>query len=221
MLRLSIIIILFLSLVGCKTDNISNVDKYEIYSAVFDRIIGKEDKWRKKAKGSLLWLSASLKTKSDSLKNRELLKWLDSTNRVIDTAKLYVILDDTLIPQLPLEASFEMTFRNNKVIEKDTTFISVLKGLYKRKKSIETIDRSKIRSQYNYKIIGRPYSPRDEFKEVGILSISVISLNKENNIACVYTSLTCGSLCGYGRVFFLKKKIRQWVVLGHENLWIS
>ena len=64
---------LFLSLLGCNRETSSNLDHYEIYNVVIDEIIGKEDKWRRKAKGSLFWLNASLKTKEDSSKNVKLI----------------------------------------------------------------------------------------------------------------------------------------------------
>lgn len=212
---------LFLSLLGCNRETSSNLDHYEIYNVVIDEIIGKEDKWRRKAKGSLFWLNASLKTKEDSSKNVKLINWLDSTNKVIDTAKFYLIMSDKLIPSLHFDAASAFAFENNSVIEKDSSFTSVLKGLYKSSKSIVTLDRSKIRSQGKYKIVDKQYSPRDEFKEIGILSLSRISFDSENSKACVYTSFTCGSLCGYGRIFFLEKANGKWFILGFKDLWIS
>jgi hypothetical protein len=221
MCRLFIPAFIFFILIGCDNTNQFESEKYQIYNIVFDKSIGKPSRWRKKAKGSLLWLSNSIKTREDSLKNAELLRWIDSTNKVIDTANLYILLEDTVISKMNSELPFEMTFQNNKLLKKDTAFISILKSLFRKNNKIEVIDKSKIRPSEKYKLVDKLYKTRNEFKEVGIVSFSKISFNNSKDKACVYVSLVCGQLCGDGKVYFLEKKEGKWNILDYEGLWIS
>jgi hypothetical protein len=142
-------------LIGCNNTNQFENEKYQIYNIVFDKSIGKPSKWKKKAKGSLLWLSNSIKKREDSLKCTELLRWIDSTNKVIDTANLYILLEDTVISKMNSELPFEMTFQNNKLLKEDTAFISILKSLFRKNNKIEVIDKSKtIADKLNAKVQG-------------------------------------------------------------------
>jgi len=221
MLKLFILSFVFLVIVGCNQSKNSGNENYQLYNVVFDKSIGNPGMWRKKAKGSLLWLTNSIKTREDSLKNNNLLKWIDSTNKVIDTANLYVLIEDTLISKIPIDAPFEMTFQNNQLLQKDTTFIPILKSLFRSDNNIEIIDKSKIKPKENYKLVNTKYNSRNEFKEVGTLSFSKISYNNSKDKACVYASLICGQLCGHGRIFFLEKIKGHWIILDYNELWIS
>ena len=222
MLKLFIISFIFLTIVGCNKSKSSDDKNYQIYNVVFDKSVGKPIMWRKKAKGSLLWFSNSIKTREDSLKNNNLLKWIDSTNKVIDTANLYVLIEDTIISKMSIDLPFEMTFQNNQLLKKDTIFISILKSLFiNDNNNIEVIDKSKIKPKENYRLVDNHYNSRNEFKEVGTLSFSKISYNNSEDKACVYTSLICGQLCGHGRIFFLEKIKGHWIILDYNELWIS
>ncbi len=221
MCRLFISAFIFFILIGCDNTNRFENEKYQIYNIVFDKSVGKPSKWRKKAKGSLLWLSRPIKTRADSLKNTELLRWIDSTSKVIDTANLYVLLEDTVILKMGSELSFKMIFQNNKLLKEDTTFVSILKSLFRKSNKIEVIHKSKIRPSENYKIVDKLCKTQNEFKEVGIVSFSRISFNNSKDKACVYVSLVCGQLCGDGKVYFLEKKEEKWNILDYVGLWIS
>lgn len=220
MTRIFLIALSFLVAAGCDNSNLSDTEKYEIYNTIFDKSIGKMNMWRKKEKGSLLWLTNSVKTKADSLKYSKLLMWIDSVNNVIDTANFYVIMEDTLISNL---SNFNqwVTFQNNDLLKKDTTFNAIFKSLLVTKNSIATIDKSKIKPQDNYLLVDKKYNYKSEFKEVGTLSFSTISYNNQKDKACVYASLHCGELCGHGRIFFLEKTKEKWTIIDYIEVWTS
>ena len=221
MLRLFIVVFTLITIIGCDKSKLSDKEKYQIYGVVFDNSVGEKSEWRKKAKGSLRWIQNSISTKEDSFRQRNLLHWLDSINRVIDTSNLYVLLEDTLVKLYSDGGPMESIVQQNKVLKNDTSFVSLFKTLLSNDKSIEVIDKSKIKSSNKYNLVNKEFIPRDEFTEVGILSVSKISVNGEKNKACVYTSLICGEMCGHGRVFFLEKKAGKWLVSYHVEIWVS
>lgn len=221
MIRKFLIALSFLVVAGCNDLNLSDTEKYEIYSTVFDRSVGKVNMWRKKEKGSLLRLTNSVKTKADSLKYPKLLLWIDSVNKIIDTANFYVIVEDTLISNL---ANFNqwVAFQNNDLLKKDTIFNTIFKSLFvSTKNSIATIDKAKIKPQDNYLLVDKKYNYKSEFKEVGTLLFSIIFYNNQKDKACVYASLHCGELCGHGQIFFLEKKKGKWAIIDYIEVWTS
>jgi hypothetical protein len=115
---------------------------------------------------------------------------------------LYVLIEETLISKITIDLPFEMTFQNNQLLKKDTTFIFIVKSLLRSDNNIEVIDKSKIKPKENYKLVNNQFDSRNEFKEVGTLSFSKICYNNSKGKECVYTLLMCGQLYGHGRIFF-------------------
>jgi hypothetical protein len=55
----------------------------------------------------------------------------------------------------------------------------------------------------------------------GDIRLSRIGFNSTRDEALVYTESVCGSLCGSGDIFLLRKERDHWEVVAQRNLWVS
>jgi hypothetical protein len=55
----------------------------------------------------------------------------------------------------------------------------------------------------------------------GIMAFSRVGFNEKRDQALLYSTISCGWLCGTGHYFLLKKESGQWVLLKSHMAWIS
>ncbi len=58
-------------------------------------------------------------------------------------------------------------------------------------------------------------------KAAGIISLSHVGFDSSLHQAMVSSSFVCGSLCGTGRLYILRKTRGRWEVIGNSITWVS
>ncbi len=237
--RLILLIIITGFLPSChnstkKIDEIGE-DEKQIITIVFDKIVG-PDSLMKKHLLPIEYLPKggfqSAQEKSDHL---FFLKEIDSIKSKLDTSKLYILINDSLIryPKgpFPILLDFNDFKMNNKEI--DTSFYPLVLKLVDSTYSTK-LDKSHIKSKYNYQIEYKNKSMKDKCLSeikcfynkysifvIGYVNISRATFNKNKTKACIYASFQRGPLNGIGTVFFLEKENKTWIIKGSGYGWIS
>ena len=53
------------------------------------------------------------------------------------------------------------------------------------------------------------------------MAFSRVAFNEKRDTALLYSSLSCGGLCGTGYYHFLKKVSGKWILTKNYMVWIS
>jgi hypothetical protein len=89
--------------------------------------------------------------------------------------------------------------------------------------SSKHFDLRKVNSRYSYKLkylSSKPTQNKD-LVVIGNVAFSQITYNKNKTVACIYSELVCGGLCGYGYIYFLEKHDNKWEIVAKRNLWVA
>ncbi|PZR39077.1 MAG: hypothetical protein DI538_07755 [Azospira oryzae] len=150
----------------------------------------------------------------------------DSIQFKRDSAKTHLFLSDSLIPFPPMKKDQIIGMAEGISFETilsdlDSGFREVLLNLIKpSSKKLITID--VLKSTPTFQVIYK--SELQKYKNVmaiGVLTISQIAFNSNNNKACVYTEFVCGGECGGSELLFLEKKMDKWLVIKTRRMGVS
>jgi hypothetical protein len=163
----------------------------------------------------------------DSLERAQLSKWEDSLKSVLDTTKMFVVVNhkiDTLSSSDITNILETITSNKDNLQYKmngDTSFNESLRKLCNNKLSFDTIDVTKLKTKFNYKIYSDRCFPKDKVRQMGTVTFSKIAFSSQKNKAAVYTSFVCGGLCGTGQILFFKKLNGIWKYVRVWEMWIA
>jgi hypothetical protein len=62
---------------------------------------------------------------------------------------------------------------------------------------------------------------KDYRQSSGLIRVSRVGFNQRNDQALVYVEHDCGTLCGTGKYFSLKKSAGAWRVIRDYQRWVS
>lgn len=198
----------------------ADTDERQILNLTLDRVIGSDTTWRYHLKLPPPPIPVIAFTdKVDSAEYLKTVRWQDSAQKVLDTASLFVAVykENEYIVDSYID-NIENQIANNT---SDTSFNAVLRQLCKQNLSKDTIDITLLKPKYNFKILDASTAPDDRLRRIGSLSFSKIAFNETKDRACIYTSFSCGELCGNGDVHFFIKKDGNWKYVRTWQLWVS
>ena len=224
-------LILFIPLFWSCSDKPSSVDKEEveeneIVNIVFDATVGHDTIWTKHLKVPIPFpLPLGQLYKQDRIDHENYLKEIDSIKARLDTATLYVFLNDSLVkfPEIRnITTMLESENYNANFPHIDTAFRPLVLKLTDLTDS-KKLDISSVKTKFKYKL---DYAKnRDKYTSqivtIGSITISRVALNQEKDMACTYSEINCGGLCGGGSIIFLKKINGLWKIVGQRELWVS
>jgi len=226
--------IIFGLFVSCnsKTQNTSqqfedSEDEMEIVNLVFDATVGHDTIWSKQLLIPPVFLPpGGHQTKEDRLEYENYSKSIDSLKLKLDTAKLYVFINDSLIsfPENRNRVKSMTEYQPFKLNfpETDTAFRQLLVKLIDSTIS-KPLDILKLKSIYNYKVdyISNRNNYSNSIIKIGKVTISRPAFSKDLKRACIYSEIICGGECGGGSIIFLRKVNGQWKIEGQRELWVS
>lgn len=228
--RILYITLVFGLIVGCNNgteqQGFDNSEINEIVNVVFDATVGPDTLWSKHLLIPPVFLPpGGHKSKADKVEFENYSKSIDSLKTKLDTAKLYVFINDSLvkfqenrsrIKSMADSKSFKANF------EIDTTFRPLLIKLVDYSES-RPLDISNLKSKYNYQV--DYISNKDKYLssviKIGRVKMSNPVFNSDLTMACIYSEIFCGGECGGGTIIFLKKVNGKWKIEGQRQLWVS
>lgn len=196
-----------------------------ILSLVFDTLVGSKSHWIEQL------LPVQVPINPNTIDDAPLQqKWdneIDSIRNRLDTSRFHLFIsENTRIPDHHLFDLINVIYSNENFNKNfygpDSSYSDLLQEL-RNKKSLDTIKTTDVKSQYGY-ILHSLNSRNDQPTNtviIGNVSFSRLVLNEEKDKACLYAELVCGTLCGYGNIYFLAKKNGIWEVTFKRNLWVS
>jgi hypothetical protein len=213
---------LMLALFSCqnKSDTLSiNKDEAEILNLTLDSVIGSDTLWRYHLKVPPMPIPViAFPDKVDSAEYLKIVRWRDSAKNILDTASLFIsvyeenaYIAESLISHIKTQTS---TYTD------DTSFNEVLRRLFKQNLSKDSIDVALLKPKYNFKVFDARIAPNDRLRKIGSLRFSKIAFNETRGRACVYTSFSCGGLCGSGDIHFFRKISGKWIYVRTWELWV-
>ena len=207
--------------------NLDNSDINEIVNLVFDATVGPDTMWSKHLLVPPFFLPPDgEESKENRIEYENYSKSIDSLKMKLDTAELYVFINDSLvkfpderirIKSMTQSHSFKANF-----YEIDTTFRPLLIKLIDSSVS-RHLDIARLKSKYNYIVDYK--SNQDKYPatliRIGKVMISNPVFNNDKTMACIYSEIICGGECGGGSVIFLRKIKGEWKIEGQRELWVS
>ena len=222
-----LITILTLSIYSCKTSvdtNKLDQDSEEIYILSLANTTGSDTFVRYRIPPTPQQLYG------DKVGKLELVKYQqrrDSLKLIMDTIQLFVVVNhqiDTLHSSDIQDIMGTITSNKNNLDYKmkgDTSFNETLKELCNNKLSFDTIDITKLKTQFNYQIYSDRGFPNDKYRQIGEVSFSKIAFSNNRSKAAIYTSFICGRLCGTGQILFFNKVNGKWKYIRTWEMWVS
>jgi hypothetical protein len=191
----------------------------------FDNIMGHDSAWREL---QLLKYLGHFYTPEDSAnyanETKTIQRLRDSIKQIVDTNRLYVYINDTLIDfkkELIQISSIKKDSFALSFPQIDTSYIPLILSLRDFKYPKNAIKISDLSTAYNYKLESvRKYDKSVRFN-IAQVSFSHLSLNSEKTKACIYVEMICGGTCGQGKLYFFERKNRKWLLVGERSLWVS
>jgi hypothetical protein len=148
----------------------------------------------------------------------------DSLKKELDTAKLYVLIGDSLLSlqKNHLQLKLKTLANLNSESTNDTILNDWFRGINISYKPGE-FDLRNLNSKYKYTytLISKFRRPKSKVFIVGTFSMSSIFFNKKRDRAFVYSTFVCGSLCGEGRDIYLAKRKGKWEIIRKITAWVS
>lgn len=224
-----LIAILVLSNYSCKTSvdiNKLDQDSQEIYNLSLDNTTGSDTivRYHLRIPPTPSQLYGEKVGKLETVKYQ---KRRDSLKLMLDTIKLFVVVDhkiDTLYSSDVHNIIETITSNKNNLDYKmngDTSFNETLRELCTNKLSFDTIDVTKLKTQFNYEIYSDRVFPNDKYRQIGTVRFSKVAFSNNKNRAAVYTSFMCGRLCGAGQILFFEKVNGNWKYIRTWEMWVS
>lgn len=225
-----IVIILALVIISCNTRvdiNEFDQDSQEIYNLSLDITTGSNTIVRHHLRIPPLSLQLPNANKYDSVERTQFTKWKDSLKQILDTAELFVVVNheiDTLsisdivsIQEIISSKKTNLDYKMNG----DTSFNEVIRELCNNKLTFDTIDATKLRTQFKYKIYTDREFPKDKIRQIGTISFSKVAYSSNRKKSAVYTSFICGGRCGSGQILFFEKLNGVWKYIKSWDMWVS
>jgi len=165
-------------------------------------------------------------TKEDSIRyQNEFEKNIkENENRILDTSRLVVIFNDTLIVYFQPERLIRILKPESFLVNfsVDTSYISILRKLITQNvtRPINLLD---ITNRGKYELV----APSDEsllngkFRKIGRVRYSRVEFNEQMDKACFYFDFYYGPRWAYGEIVFMEKQNGIWTIIGHREMWIS
>ena len=214
---------LLLALFSCQNKSSSpviNRDETEILNLTLDNVIGSDTIWRYHLKFPPLPIPViAFPDKVDSAEYWKIVRWQDSAKSILDTASLFICvyeenayIAESLIGDIKIQIS---------TYTEDTSFNEVLTRLCMQNLSRDSIDVALLKPKYNFKVFDARIAPDDRLRKIGSLRFSKIAFNETRDRACVYTSFSCGKLCGSGDIHFFRKISGKWIYVRTWELSVS
>jgi hypothetical protein len=225
-----LVIILTLFIFSCHTSvdrNELDQDSQEIYNLSLDITTGSDTIVRYHLRIPPLPPQLPNADKYDSLERMQFIKWQDSLKQILDTAELFVIVNhkiDTLSNSDITSIQETLSANKNNLeykISGDTSFNEAIKELCNNKLTFDTIDATKLRTQFKYKIYTDREFPKDKVRQIGTVRFSKVAYSSDRKKSVVYTSLICGGLCGSGQILFFEKLNGVWKYIKSWDMWVS
>ncbi|AHM59329.1 hypothetical protein D770_05310 [Flammeovirgaceae bacterium 311] len=159
------------------------------------------------------------KYRKDSLAYEEFIR-----NRPVDTARLVVILHDSLIahPKTNLLKRIltESGFRDNFYVDLSWRDLAL--------KLVDSIHVARALPIHEITASGKyilayenEYQPSKRDRIVGFVRFSRVAFSKDGDKACFVFSFVCGGECGFGSMVFGERLNNKWKIVGQRELWIS
>ncbi len=224
-----LIAILTLSIYSCKTSvdaNKLDQDSGEIYNLSLENTTGSDTIVRY----HLRIPPTPPQLYGDKIGKLELAKYQqrrDSLKSILDTIKLFVVVNhkiDTLYSSDVQNITETITSNKSNLdykMEGDTSFNETLRELCTNKLSFDTIDVTKLKTQFNYQIYSDRVFPNDKYRQIGEVRFSKVAFSNNRSKAAVYTSFICGRLCGTGQILFFEKVNGKWKYVRTWEMWVS
>lgn len=151
----------------------------------------------------------------------------DSLKRVLDTAKIYLFVNDSLISfpseylrtiKQKIKVGLPVNNRYNKPGSVNDIILAVDTNT-----TSQCFNRTFIHSLYDYNLVFyRGHSPRRKLQySPGEISVSRTCFNEQHTVACVYVETYEGPLAAQGSLVFLVKKNGRWIVIKSRNMWVA
>ncbi len=196
-------------------------DTQEIYNLALDHTTGSDTIFR------YHWKIPPMMPQLPNADKIVFLKWQDSLKTILDTAELFVIANHKIETLTTSDiANILETITSNKSnldykMDGDTSFNEALRELCNNKLSFDTIDITKLKTRFNFKIYSDRYFPDDDVRRIGEVRFSKIAFSNQRNKAAIYTSFICGRLCGTGQILFFEKLNGIWKYVRTWEMWVS
>lgn len=225
-----LISVLTLLIYSCKTSvdrHKLDPDSQDVYNLALDRTTGSDTFVRYHLKIPPIMPKLPDDKKVDSLERLQFLQWQDRLRSILDTAELFVIVNhkiDTLAKSDISNILETITSNKNNLdykMDRDTSFNEALRELCNNKLSFDTIDVTKLKTRFNFKIYSDRYFPDDDVRRIGKVRFSKIAFSNQKDKAAIYTSFICGRLCGTGQILFFKKVNGIWKYVRTWEMWVS
>lgn len=153
-------------------------------------------------------------------------KRTDSIKRRLDTARLYVFINDSLAKFPPgylkniaansMAGIKAMYFKNPAMVKRIAMEVDTdTKPTILRRDAVARL------AHYQTVFYKRRIALPKHLLTPGLFAVSRVCFNKERSLACVYTDSYCGMLCGSGNLFFLVKKGDRWVIADTRMVWVA
>lgn len=225
-----LITILTLSIFSCNISvdrNELDQDSQEIYNLSLDITTGSDTIVRYHLRIPPLPPQLPNADKYDSVERMQFTKWQDSLKKILDTAELFVVVNHKIDTLSNSDiASIQETLSSNKnnleyKMSGDTSFNEAIRELCNNKLTFDTIDATKLRTQFKYKIYTDREFPKDKVRQIGTVSFSKVAYSSDRKKSAVYTSFICGGLCGSGQIIFFEKLNGVWKYIKSWDMWVS
>ncbi|MEO6633480.1 MAG: hypothetical protein ABIN13_17200 [Mucilaginibacter sp.] len=149
---------------------------------------------------------------------------IDTLKKMLDTSKIFILIADTLLklPDNYLIKYLKGPLKNEVTDTTDRYIESFLKDI-KINTDGGKINLTGFKSPYNYTcILESNVRPSTKLKFIaGRFAMSAINFNPARNKALIYTTYSCGGLCGSGQDLYFEKKSGKWVLIKRVTLWVS
>jgi len=152
-----------------------------------------------------------------------MLRRIDTLKKNLDTSKIYLLISDTL-SRLPPDYLAKYYKNQPNDLDIDSTG-RLIKTFWKEIKidTVSTRINKRFKSPYNYKCIfeGNVNPSLKPRFIAGRFAMSVINFNTARNNAFIYTTYSCGSLCGSRQDLYFEKKGNTWRLVRRVGIWVS
>ena len=206
----------------------STLDVQHILQLALDRAVGSDNKYRLSKLPPQISKSDFIKHVGSTSDYASFLNFRDSLKSLLDTATLHVVVGANYY--FLTEWDKQSVHRASVLVKKDegvdALFLEALSNLVKDDSLHSDQSVPPLTTNHNYKLL-RYYSAFgvaddfDKLRRIGSISFSRVAFNHSYNRACVYTTFVCGTLCGYGRVHFLKRVNDEWNYIASYHTWVS
>jgi hypothetical protein len=223
-MRLIFTYILILATISCSTDGLTDFDKEEnlIIQATLKETIGTGHFWRSHLSPTFFYPPGHKETTKEKEKFEF---YRDSLKILLDTAKIFVFISDSLIryPATDKKRLIGLINKNHfdKILKIDTSFRLLINEFLEipERRLIKINELEKVK---NFCFVSTQETEKYKQRQsIGKLTISRAAINNSKTKACIYTEIVCGGECGGGQLFFLEKINDVWTVIETQDLWVS